>query len=164
MGDMQRLLKESWALVEDQQDQLAGYFYARMFLSRPGLRELFPATSDARRAPVLGPIITAIKTADERAAGRKVDRLKRGIRLRRASKPERFDDRLRALGRDLPTVCRQPEFLTSPEICEIVGRSMIDSLRAFSGDGWSIEYEQAWRDAYQAVLTEIASSADATQT
>jgi hemoglobin-like flavoprotein len=156
MGDMQRLLKESWTLVEDQQDQLAGYFYARMFLSRPVLRELFPATTDARRAPVLGPIVAAIKASDEKAG----DEPKRGDRSSRA---EDFDDRLRALGRDLRTICRQSECLTPPEICKVVGQAMIDSLRAFSGESWSIEYEQAWCDAYQAVMAEMAGGAIATQ-
>ncbi len=42
MGNLAKLLKESWTLVEEQQDKVAGYFYARMFLSQPALRDLFP--------------------------------------------------------------------------------------------------------------------------
>ncbi|HLL66967.1 MAG TPA: flavohemoprotein, partial [Micromonosporaceae bacterium] len=42
MNSLSALLKESWTLVEEQQDKLASYFYARMFLSNPQLRDLFP--------------------------------------------------------------------------------------------------------------------------
>ncbi len=50
MSNLQRLLKESWTLVEEEQDKLAGYFYARMFLSHPQTRDLFPVTMDVQRA------------------------------------------------------------------------------------------------------------------
>src|SRR5690348_16864156 len=79
MSSLSRLLKESWALVEEQQDKLASYFYARMFLSNPQLRELFPVQMDVQRARLLGAIVTAVQSVDD---------------------PERFDDYLRSLGRD----------------------------------------------------------------
>ena len=34
-------LKESWTLVEEHPDKVAQYFYARIFLSDPRLRDLF---------------------------------------------------------------------------------------------------------------------------
>lgn len=51
MTNLQRLLKESWTLVEEDQDRLAGYFCARMFLSHPALRDLFPVTMAVTIAP-----------------------------------------------------------------------------------------------------------------
>jgi hemoglobin-like flavoprotein len=79
MGNLSRLLKESWTLVEEHQDRVAGYFYARIFLSHPQLRDLFPVHMDVQRARLLGAIVTAVQSLDD---------------------PERFDEYLRSLGRD----------------------------------------------------------------
>ena len=80
MSSLSRLLKESWALVEEQQDKVASYFYARMFLSNPQVRDLFPVQMDVQRARLLGAIVTAVQSVDD---------------------PERFDDYL-ALARPGP--------------------------------------------------------------
>ncbi len=120
MGNLSRLLKESWTLVEEQQDKVAGYFYARIFLSNPHLRNLFPVHMDVQRARLLGAIVTAVQTLDD---------------------PERFEDYLRALGRD------HRKFHVSPEHYDVVGAALLEALRAFAGQDWNIEYDQAWGDA-----------------
>ncbi len=65
MGDLSHLLRESWTVVEEQQEKLAGYFYARIFLSNPHLRDLFPVQMDAQRSRLLGAIVTAVQTLDD---------------------------------------------------------------------------------------------------
>src|ERR1700752_1325142 len=65
MSNLARLLKESWTLVEEHQDKLASYFYARMFLSNPQLRDLFPVQMDVQRARLLGAIVTAVQSVDD---------------------------------------------------------------------------------------------------
>ena len=120
MSNLSKLLKESWTLVEEHQDRVAGYFYARMFLSNPQLRDLFPVQMDVQRARLLGAIVTAVQTLDD---------------------PERFDDYLRALGRD------HRKFHVNPEHYDVVGSALLEALRTFAGEQWSIEYDQAWRDA-----------------
>jgi NAD(P)H-flavin reductase/hemoglobin-like flavoprotein len=134
VSDMQRLLKESWTLVEEQQDKLAGYFYARIFLNNPGVRDLFPVTMDVQRARLLGAIVTAVQTVDD---------------------PERFDEYLRALGRD------HRKFHVVPEMYEVVGAALIETLRAFAHDQWSPEYDQAWRDAYDVIARKMLAGAEA---
>ena len=94
MGDLARLLKESWSLVEEHQDKVAGYFYARIFLSYPALRDLFPVHMDVQRSRLLNAIITAVQTLED---------------------PEKFDEYLRALGRD------HRKFHVEPEHYEVVG-------------------------------------------
>ena len=94
MGNLSRLLKESWTLVEEQQDKLASYFYARIFLSNPQLRDLFPVHMDVQRARLLGAIVTAVQTVDD---------------------PDRFDEYLRSLGRD------HRKFHVAPEHYDVVG-------------------------------------------
>lgn len=137
MSDLSALLKESWTLVEEQQDKLASYFYARMFLSNPQLRDLFPIQMDVQRARLLGAIVTAVQSVDD---------------------PERFDEHLRSLGRD------HRKFHVSPEHYDTVGAALIEALRTFAGQEWSVEYDQAWRDAYTAIAAKMLAGADADAT
>jgi NAD(P)H-flavin reductase/hemoglobin-like flavoprotein len=134
MGNLSRLLKESWTLVEEEQDRLAGYFYARIFLSHPQLRDLFPVQMDVQRARLLGAIVTAVQTLDD---------------------PERFDGYLRSLGRD------HRKFYVQPEHYDAVGGALLESLRTFAGERWSIEYDQAWRDAYAVISKKMIAGAGA---
>jgi NAD(P)H-flavin reductase/hemoglobin-like flavoprotein len=133
MNSLSRLLKESWTLVEEQQDKLAGYFYARIFLAHPQVRDLFPVQMDVQRARLLGAIVTAVQTLDD---------------------PERLDEYLRGLGRD------HRKFHTTPEQYDVVRGALMDALRTFAGDQWSPEYDQAWRDAYDAIARKMVQGAE----
>src|SRR6266545_4276729 len=134
MNSLSRLLKESWTVVEEQQDKLASYFYARIFLSNPQVRDLFPIQMDVQRARLLGAIVTAVQTVED---------------------PERFEEYLRALGRD------HRKFHVVPEQYDVVGGALIEALRAFAGEHWSVEYDQAWRDAYDRIARVMIMGADA---
>jgi NAD(P)H-flavin reductase/hemoglobin-like flavoprotein len=133
MSNLARLLKESWTLVEEQQDKLASYFYARMFLSNPQLRDLFPVQMDVQRARLLGAIVSAVQCLDD---------------------PERFDEYLRSLGRD------HRKFHVSPEHYDVVGAALIEALRTFAGPEWSVEFDQAWSDAYAVIARKMIAGAD----
>jgi NAD(P)H-flavin reductase/hemoglobin-like flavoprotein len=133
MNSLSRLLKESWTLVEEQQDKLASYFYARVFLSNPQLRDLFPIQMEVQRSRLLGAIVTAVQTVDD---------------------PERFDEYLRSLGRD------HRKFHVQPEHYDVVGAALMEALRTFAGDQWSVEFDQAWRDAYAVIAEKMITGAD----
>lgn len=132
MGNLSHLLHESWTVVEEQQEKLAGYFYARIFLSYPHLRDLFPVQMDVQRARLLGAIVTAVQTLDD---------------------PERFDGYLRGLGRD------HRKFEVTPEQYAVVGDALLESLRIFGGERWTPEFDQAWRDAYGLIAQKMIDSA-----
>ncbi|HZD98805.1 MAG TPA: globin domain-containing protein [Micromonosporaceae bacterium] len=132
MTSLSTTLKESWTLVEEQQDKVAQYFYARIFLSDPRLRDLFPVQLDVQRARLLGAIVTAVQTIED---------------------PERFDDYLRALGRD------HRKFRVESVHFGMIGQALIDSLRAFAGERWSPAYEQAWQDAYRVIARRMLAAA-----
>ncbi|GGK10946.1 flavohemoprotein [Pilimelia anulata] len=132
MGNLSRLLKESWALVEDQQDKVAGYFYARLFLTDPRLRDLFPVQMDVQRARLLGAIVHAVQTLED---------------------PEQFDSYLRALGRD------HRKFEVLGEHYAVVGAALVEALRTFAGEQWGWEYEQAWKDAYDVIARKMQAGA-----
>jgi NAD(P)H-flavin reductase/truncated hemoglobin YjbI len=134
MSDLSRLLKESWSLVEDRQDKVAGYFYARMFLSHPQLRDLFPVQMDVQRTRLLGAIVTAIQSVED---------------------PERSNEYLGCLGRD------HRKFQVTPEHYADVGTALLEALRNFAGEQWSLEYDQAWRDAYQTISERMIAGAEA---
>src|SRR5690606_27276617 len=116
MDNLSRLLKESWALVEDQQEEVAGYFYARLFLSNPELRDLFPVQMNVQRARLLKAIVRSIQTIDS---------------------PEQFDDYLRSLGRD------PRKFLVEPRNYGVGRDALLEALREHAGERWRLAYEQA---------------------
>jgi NAD(P)H-flavin reductase/hemoglobin-like flavoprotein len=134
VSDLQRLLKESWTLVEEHQEVLAGYFYARIFLKNPEMRAMFPMALEVKRARLLGAIVTAIQAVDD---------------------PDRFDEYLRSLGRD------HRKFQVLPEHFDVVGAALIESLRSFASDQWCYEYDQAWRDAYVVIAQKMLAGAEA---
>ncbi|MGI5212768.1 globin domain-containing protein [Plantactinospora sp. CA-290183] len=132
MDNLAQLLKESWTLVDDHRDRLAGYFYARMFLSDPSLRTLFPVQMDGQRDRLLEAIVTAVQTIED---------------------PEHFDGYLRSLGRD------HRKYHVRPEHYEVMGVALLDALRSAAGQRWTIEYDQAWRDAYDAISARMQAGA-----
>jgi len=134
MGDLGRLLKESWSLVEEHQDKVAGYFYARLFLSAPTLRDLFPVHMDVQRARLLNAIVTVIQTLGD---------------------PEQFEGFLHALGRD------HRKFHVEPHHYEAVGGALIEAMRHYAGEQWGVEYDQAWADAYAVVSAKMIAGAAA---
>lgn len=133
MSTLAMLLKESWAHVEDRADDLANNFYARLFLADPGLRELFPVQMSVQRSRLIAAMVAISQIIDD---------------------PERFDARLRELGR------AHRRFHVEPAHYAIVGTALLGALREFAGERWCIEYDQAWRDAYDSMATKMLRAAD----
>ncbi len=134
MDNLAQLLKESWTLVEEERDKIAGYFYARIFLSRPELRALFPVQMTGQRDRLLEAIVTTVQIVGD---------------------PERLDDYLHGLGRD------HRKFHIQPEHYEIMGDALMGALRTVGGEQWSIEYDQAWLDAYTVIAEKMQAGAAA---
>lgn len=136
MTSLSTVLRASWKLVDDQRDRVAEHFYARLFLSDPQLRELFPAQMDLQRSRLLRAIVAAVQNFDD---------------------PERLDTYLRSLGRD------HRKFHVTPEHYTLVKVALLDALRTYAGDRWSSLYEQAWNDVYDLIAEKmIAGAADQT--
>jgi NAD(P)H-flavin reductase/hemoglobin-like flavoprotein len=132
-SNISQLLKESWSVVEDRQDNVAGYFYARMFLSYPALRDMFPLQMDVQRTRLLGAIVGAIHDFDD---------------------PERVDEYLRSLGRD------HRKFHVEPEHYAMVKFALLEALREYSGDRWTLQFEQAWNDVYDLISAKMIAGAE----
>ncbi|MEU9827568.1 globin domain-containing protein [Micromonospora chersina] len=134
MENFARLLKESWTLVEEDRERLSGHFYARLFLLDPALRALFPVQMAGQGDRILEAIVTATQTVDD---------------------PESFDEYLRALGRD------HRKFHVEASHYETMGVALLDALRSTAGDGWNLEYDQAWREAYASISARMLAGAAA---
>ncbi|MFY1704998.1 globin domain-containing protein [Micromonospora sp. WMMA1923] len=132
MEDVARLLKESWTLVESDRERLSGLFYARLFLLDPELRKLFPAEMSGQGDRLLEAIVTATQCVDD---------------------PESFDEYLRSLGRD------HRKYHVDAAHYATMGVALLDGLRRTAGDDWTLEYDQAWRDAYAAISAKMMAGA-----
>ncbi len=133
MASLSQLLKESWSVVEDRADRVAGHFYARLFVLDPQLRDLFPIQMDAQRNRLLSAILRAVQAVDD---------------------PERFVELHQSLGRD------HRKYHVKPEHHDVVRECLIDALRRYAGDQWTLEYAQAWRDAYDAIAEQMIAGAE----
>lgn len=136
MENFARLLKESWALVEGDRERLSDYFYARLFLLDPDLRKLFPVQMRGQGDRILDAIVIATQAVDD---------------------PESFDEYLRGLGRD------HRKYHVTADNYATMGVALLDALRTAGGDGWNLEYDQAWRDAYAAITEKMQAGAAADQ-
>jgi NAD(P)H-flavin reductase/hemoglobin-like flavoprotein len=133
MSTLAVLLKESWSHVEDRADDLVNHLYARMFLEDPNLRDLFPVAMTEQRSRLIHGIVSIIQTVDD---------------------PDALSAHLGALGRS------HRRFHVEPQHYGIVGTALLESLKEYAGDHWSIEYDQAWRDAYDLMATQMLTAAE----
>ena len=133
MSTLAVLLKESWGYVEDRADDLANNFYARIFLEDPSLRELFPVAMTEQRTRWVQSLVSIIQMVDD---------------------PDSLEGYLSALGR------AHRRFHVEPQHYGVVGVALMASLREYAGDRWTIEYDQAWRDAYDTIATRMLTAAE----
>ena len=116
-------IRETFARTASAGDDAAAYFYASLFLRRPGLRELFPPAMDEQRDRLLTALTRIVESL---------------------STPEEMATYLTQLGRD------HRKYAVEPAMYDVVGESLVATLRAFSGDAFTTEAEAAWTQAYTA--------------
>jgi len=134
MDDMARLVALSWRRVADQQDRLSAYFYARLFLAAPQLRDLFPIQLRAQRVKLMATVGRAVAALD---------------------RPAELDRQLRALG------AAHRRFDVTAEHHEIFRECLIEAIRVHSGAAWDPSLESAWRAGYDLIAARMAAGAAA---
>lgn len=132
MSDLATILKTSWQLIEDRQDRVAAHFYARLFLTDPQLRDLFPVQLDTERSRLLRAVVATIQNFGDH---------------------EQLDDYLRALGRD------HRKFHVTSEHYTQVKVALLEALRTHASEQWSGVYEQAWNDIYDLIAQKMRAGA-----
>ncbi|HZP54281.1 globin domain-containing protein [Actinocrinis sp.] len=130
-----RLIKESFALVEDRANDVAGHFYALLFLENPGMRDMFPPMMGVQRERLVAAVVRFVNQAHE---------------------PQSLIEYLRQLGRD------HRKHGVRPQHYDAMVRSFIGALRHFAGSGWTAQMEAAWLSAFEFVSqTMVAAAQDA---
>jgi NAD(P)H-flavin reductase/hemoglobin-like flavoprotein len=116
-------IRETFAIVAAAGEEPAGYFYGRLFIAHPQLRDMFPPAMDVQRDRLLKALVRIVE----------------GL-----TSPEDLVMYLSQLGRD------HRKYSVAPEMYDAVGQALIATLRAFAGPAFTPAAEEAWVQAYQA--------------
>ncbi|WP_431877897.1 globin domain-containing protein [Amycolatopsis sacchari] len=125
-------LRSSWNTVAGFGGGVPLFFYSTLFLTRPHLRELFPAGMSAQRDKLV------------RALGRvvaSVDELDAAVPF------------LRQLGRD------HRKFAVTEDHYPAVGQALLTTLEHFLGEEWTPELAADWAAAYKIVADVMTAAA-----
>src|SRR5947209_14485020 len=112
-----RLIKQSFALVEDRANEVAGHFYALLFLENPGLRDMFPPMMDVQRDRLMATVARVVHQAHE---------------------PQSLIEYLRQIGRD------HRKYGVRPQHYDTMARCFLRAMRYFAGDAWTPQTDAAW--------------------
>jgi methyl-accepting chemotaxis protein len=128
-------LETSFDLIAPRGDELMDEFYARLFAAAPAVEPLFAGTDLKRqKTMLLGTLVL----------------LRNSLRNLDAIVPK-----LRELG------ARHVPYGARPEHYPVVGEVLIAAMRAVAGTAWTLEYEQAWGEAYGVVAATMIEGAEA---
>jgi NAD(P)H-flavin reductase/hemoglobin-like flavoprotein len=131
---MVRLVRESFAVVEPQAEQVVEAFYATLFSIAPELRELFPLNMQVQRSRFLRALVHIVQMVD---------------------RPDELVPFLRQLGRD------HRKFGVASAHYEPLGMALLSAIKKFAGETWTVEVEHAWAEAYTIVARAMLDAAAA---
>jgi NAD(P)H-flavin reductase/hemoglobin-like flavoprotein len=116
-------IRETFAIVAAAGEEPASYFYGRLFVAHPQLRDMFPPAMDAQRDRLLRALVRIVE----------------GL-----TSPEDLVSYLSQLGHD------HRKYSVEPAMYDAVGEALIATLRAYAGPAFTADAEDAWVQAYQA--------------
>jgi NAD(P)H-flavin reductase/hemoglobin-like flavoprotein len=116
-------IRATFAIVAAAGEAPASYFYARLFVAHPQLRDMFPPAMDAQRDRLLRALVRIVE----------------GL-----TSPEDLVRYLSQLGHD------HRKYSVEPAMYDAVGTALIATLRAYAGPAFTPAAEDAWVQAYQA--------------
>jgi NAD(P)H-flavin reductase/hemoglobin-like flavoprotein len=129
-------LKASWARVVAFGVPVPGFFYARLFLAYPQLREMFPVSMAAQQDRLVGALGRIVSSVNDTGA---------------------IVPFIQQLGRD------HRKFAVRPEHYPMVGEALLATLEYFLGDEWTPELAADWTAAYTLVaetMIDVAAQAE----
>lgn len=129
-------LKASWAKVAAHGTQVPQFFYARLFLAHPELRDMFPvsmATQSDRLVAALGRIVSEVDDLTD------------------------VTPVVEQLGRD------HRRFAVRPDHYPLVGEALLATLQHFLGGDWTPEVAEDWTAAYTVVASVMSGAAAAAE-
>lgn len=131
---MVRTIRESWAQVEPQTEDVAQFFYGMLFSLAPEARELFPANMQVQRSRLMRAIVHVVHMVD---------------------RPDDLVPFLHQLGRD------HRKFGVVSRHYEAVGTSLLAALKAHLGEDWTPKVERAWAEAFTIMARTMQDAAQA---
>ncbi|GAA3022321.1 FAD-binding oxidoreductase [Actinokineospora globicatena] len=134
VSHMVRLVRQSFAAVEPQHDQVAQFFYGMLFSIEPSAREMFPANMQVQRSRLLRALVHVVQMVD---------------------RPDDLAPFLHQLGRD------HRKFGVVSSHYEAVGTALIAAVKKFAGEAWTDEIERAWAEAYTIMARAMLDAAAA---
>jgi len=126
------ILRQSLAHIEPVADKAVGYFYARLFVTAPELRSMFPAAMDAQRKHFLAALARTVSGLDD---------------------PPALAGFLRQLAVD------HRKFGVRENHYRVVGETLVATLRAFSGGLWTARAQSAWEAALDHIASVMIQAA-----
>src|SRR5262245_4661872 len=127
-------LQLSWAVVAQYGDQVPLFFYSRLFVAHPELRDMFPLSMEAQRDKLVAALGSVVSGVDDLPAIVPV---------------------LDQLGRD------HRRFAVVRDHYPAVGEALLGTLEHFLGDDWTPELAADWVRAYELVADVMIAAADA---
>lgn len=131
---MVRAVRESWALVEPRQDEVAQFFYGMLFSLNPAARDMFPINMDVQRTRLMRAVVHLVQMVD---------------------RPDELMPFLRQLGRD------HRKFGVIATQYESVGTALLASLKRHAGSAWTQVVERSWAEAYTVMARAMLEAAAA---
>ena len=129
-------LRNSWARVTAHGVQVPQFFYARLFVANPELRDLFPVSMAAQSDRLVAALGRIVSHVDNVAAVTPV---------------------VEQLGRD------HRRFAVHAEHYPLVGEALLATLAHFLGAEWTPQLEDDWAEAFTTVATIMLEAADAAE-
>ncbi|GEL18392.1 globin domain-containing protein [Pseudonocardia asaccharolytica] len=127
------LTRRSWAVVEPRADEVGSQFYAILFHIAPEVRDLFPVNLEVHRSRLIRALVHVAHQTDD------MDELL---------------PFLHQLGRD------HRKFGVRPEHYDAVTTALVGGIRKVSGEAWTPEVEDAWRETLALAATAMRTAAD----
>src|SRR5690606_21508619 len=119
-----RLIRDSWAQIEPDVDELGRLFYANLFRIAPETRDLFPVNLQVQRSRLVRALVHVVQMID---------------------RPDELTPFLEQLGRD------HRKFGVVARHFEAVGEALFAALADTAGPVWTPEVREAWVHAYELV-------------
>jgi NAD(P)H-flavin reductase/hemoglobin-like flavoprotein len=133
IGDRQvRLVKESFAAIEDCGQQAMEYFYARLFVQNPELRSMFPLAMNTHRQRVFDALAALVASMGS---------------------PGQLAHQVGQLARD------HRKFGVKDKHCEAFFGALLATIRQFSTGTWGAETAAAWAAALDCVSAGMQTAA-----
>lgn len=129
-------LRASWARVTAHGVQVPQFFYARLFLAHPHLRDMFPVSMAAQSDRLVGALGQVVSGVDNLSA---------------------VTPLVEQLGRD------HRKFAVRAEHYPLVGEALLATLAHFLGPEWTPDLQQDWTEAFTLVATVMTDAASAAE-